>query len=96
MNCKKSERSKKHQKLKNFWDNIYYLKSQNDLTNRQVAKIMGMCASTFQNRKNKPESTTFDEAERAVAYFGVELEQMFLPFAPVKVEPYEPEDDCDE
>lgn len=96
MNCKKSERPKKFPGAKNFWKNISYLQAQRDLTNRQVAKIMGISASTLQNRKNKPQRTTMEEAEKAAVFFGIEIQSMFIPFAPVEVEPYEPEDDCDE
>ena len=80
---------KKFPKLKQFWNNIDYLQGQNEINNSKMAKIMGVSVATFQNRKNKVQSTTGDEMEKAAEYFGIPLEQMMLPFEPVVVKNYE-------
>lgn len=79
---------KKFPKLKQFWLNIGYLQAQNDINNSKMAKIMGVSVATFQNRKNKVQSTTGAEMERASEYFGIPLEQMMLPFVGVNITPY--------
>lgn len=71
---------KKFPKLKQFWLNIDYLQGQNEIKNSKMAKIMGMSIATFQNRKNKVQSTTGEEMEKAAEYFNIPLEQMMLPF----------------
>ena len=80
---------KKFPKLKQFWNNIDYLQGQNEINNSKMAKIMGVSVATFQNRKNKVQSTTGDEMEKAAEYFGIPLEQMMLPFEPVVVKNYD-------
>ena len=79
---------KKYPKLKQFWSNISYLQGQNDINNSKMAKIMGVSVATFQNRKNKVQSTTGEEMEKASEYFNIPLEQMMLPFRPETVLPH--------
>lgn len=79
---------KKFPKLKQFWLNIDYLQGQNEINNSKMAKIMGVSVATFQNRKNKVQSTTGLEMEKASEYFGIPLEQMLLPFEGAVVEQY--------
>lgn len=79
---------KKFPKLKQFWNNIDYLQGQNEINNSKMAKIMGVSVATFQNRKNKVQSTTGEEMEKAAEYFGIPLEQMMLPFVGAVIEQY--------
>ena len=80
---------KKFPKLKQFWANVGNLQGQNEINNSKMAKIMGMSVATFQNRKNKVQSTTGEEMEKASEYFGIPLEQMMLPFVGAVINPYE-------
>lgn len=80
---------KKFPKLKQFWLNVGYLQDQNEIENGKMAKIMGISVATFQNRKNKVQSTTGEEMEKASEYFGIPLEQMMLPFVGATITPYE-------
>ena len=85
---------KKFPKLKQFWNNIGYMQTQNDINNSKMAKIMGISVATFQNRKNKVQSTTGAEMERAAEYFGIPLEQMMLPFVGAVIVPYDEENEA--
>ena len=80
---------KKFPKLKQFWNNIDYLQGQNEINNSKMAKIMGVSVATFQNRKNKVQSTTGEEMEKAAEYFGIPLEQMMLPFVGAVIPQYD-------
>lgn len=80
---------KKFPKLKQFWNNIDYLQGQNEINNSKMAKIMGVSVATFQNRKNKVQSTTGEEMEKAAEYFGIPLEQMMLPFVGAVIPRYD-------
>ncbi len=80
---------KKFPKLKQFWNNIDYLQGQNEINNSKMAKIMGVSVATFQNRKNKVQSTTGEEMEKAAEYFGIPLEQMMLPFVGAVITQYD-------
>lgn len=80
---------KKFPKLKQFWNNVGYLQEQNEINNSKMAKIMGVSVATFQNRKNKVQSTTGAEMERAAEYFQIPLEKMMLPFVGAVIAPYE-------
>ena len=80
---------KKFPKLKQFWNNIDYLQGQNEINNTKMAKIMGVSVATFQNRKNKVQSTTGEEMEKAAEYFGIPLEQMMLPFVGAVISQYD-------
>ena len=84
---------KKFPKLKQFWNNIGYMQAQNEINNSKMAKIMGISVATFQNRKNKVQSTTGAEMERAAEYFGIPLEQMMLPFVGAIISPYGEDDE---
>lgn len=79
---------KKFPKLKQFWLNVGYLQDQNEIKNGKMAKIMGISVATFQNRKNKVQSTTGEEMEKAAEYFGIPLEQMMLPFVGATISQY--------
>ena len=61
---------------KQLWLNITYLQRSQDIDNRKMAKAMGISLATFQNRKNKPQTTTLAELERASAYLGVKPEEI--------------------
>lgn len=82
---------KKFPKMKQFWANVGYLQGQNDINNSKMAKIMGVSVATFQNRKNKVQSTTGEEMEKAAEFFGIPLEQMMKPFVGAIIAPYDEE-----
>ena len=101
MNYPKGSRPKKFPMLKQFWLNVNYFQGQYDITNAQMAKIMGISKATFQNRKNKVQHTTGAEMEKVLEYFRrelkmeIELPQMFLPLEGALVLPYDMEDDAE-
>ena len=85
----KQGKSKEVLKLRQFWDNIDYLKRQNDMTNKQIAKIMGISPGTIQNRQKDVVSTNGKEMVRAAEFFKIPLEYLFRPLVPdVSLKPY--------
>ena len=83
-------------KLRQFWDNIDYLKIQNDMTNKQIAKIVGISVGTVQNRRKDPEKTTGGEIARAAEHFGIPMEYLFRPLVPdISLKPHWLYDDAE-
>ena len=66
----------KYPTSRQLWLNINYLQRSQNIDNRKMAKAMGISLATFQNRKNKPQSTTLAELERASACLGVKAEDI--------------------
>ncbi len=89
MNKPKGTRVRKYPKLEQFWRNVEYFRSQNDLTAAQMAKVLSISKATYTTRRSKPEATTGKEITLAAKFFGVEEEQMLLPLIGVNVQPYE-------
>jgi len=69
-------------KLRQFWENVDYLKRHNDMTNKQIAKIMGISVGTIQNRLRDVGTTDGIEMVRAAEFFKIPLEYMFRPLVP--------------
>ena len=59
--------------------NIIYLQSITNTDNRKMAKAMGISLATFQNRKNKPQTTTLAEIERICDTFHIGMESLLKP-----------------
>lgn len=59
--------------------NIIYLQSITNTDNRKMAKCMGISLATFQNRKNKPQTTTLAEIERICDTFHIGMENLLKP-----------------
>ena len=67
--------------------NIEYLQASKKVDNKKMAKVMGISPATFQNRKNKPNTLTLGEIEKAARFFQITSAQLITPFEAPTITP---------
>lgn len=62
---------------RNVIANIEYLMKRKGIRNGDMAKRVGICLTTFQNRKNRPELFTLEELHKIAAILNVPTVELF-------------------
>ena len=71
--------------LETFWRNAEYLQKLRNVSNESLARTIKVSRSTLQEHKAHPIRTTGAEIIRTSEFFGIKVEQMFLPLIPMDV-----------